>query len=144
MQPAQVAPGQPEAAQHAEHAQLHAAGAQPRSQLGGHVAGAESVHRHAHGHAACGGADQRVADRAADRVIGIDVGFQHHLERGLVDGGDQRGEEVLAAVQQPHRIAGGGLAAAPGPAQHVAARRVVAGRGRVVRAGVGMSGVGYP
>ncbi|MCY1238028.1 hypothetical protein D3C72_1708330 [compost metagenome] len=151
VQPAQVAPGQPEAAQLAVDAQLHAARTQALGHCGGHVAGAEAVDGDAHRDAARGGAYQRVADGAADVVVGVDVGFQHYLERGLVDRFDQRGKEVLAAVQQAHGVAAGRLAAAPCPAQHAVALYAGGVLGRVAGIVGGASGsrirplgVGYP
>lgn len=69
--------------------------------------GADAIRDHAHLESAIGGANKRIGDGAADVVVGKDVRFQRHRLARIVDALGQRREELYAALEDAHAIAGG-------------------------------------
>ena len=84
---------------------LHAAPQQFRLQRVGKGGGTEAIDQYAYRDAAGCRVLQCLDDRTAAGVILEDVGFELDFQRGAFDGGDQRGKELGAAVQQRQPVA---------------------------------------
>ncbi|GAB1458423.1 hypothetical protein MASR2M50_01970 [Thauera sp.] len=106
MHPAQAMTAQRERTQlTAVNQHLYAGLAQARHQAGDEAAPAKPIHHHPHRDPSPRRARERRGDARAGAVILEDVALQEDLTLGAVDLGFERGEVLLAVLQQRDRVA---------------------------------------